>query len=124
MATPGKAVREFHRTFGMPTPELPGWVEERLELRMTLIEEEENEFREAVENKDLSNAIKEACDVIYVYAGFLIEMGVDPDVAFDEVHRSNMSKVWEDGTVKFREDGKVLKPPTYSPADIDGVVGL
>lgn len=46
------------------------------------------------------------------------------ETAFDEVHRSNMSKVQSDGTVKYREDGKVLKPDTYSKANIKGVLGL
>lgn len=51
--------------------------------------------------------------------------GIKIDPVFREVQRSNMSKVWEDGTVHRREsDGKILKPPTYSPADIEGVLRL
>lgn len=120
----GEQVREFHETFGMPAPEKPGWVNERHELRMDLINEEIDEFDVEIQVRDLPKAVKEACDIIYVLHGWMIENGIDSDAAFAEVHRSNMSKVWDDGTVKYREDGKVLKPPTYSPADIEGVLGL
>lgn len=120
--TQGSKVREFHETFGMPAPTTPGWVKDRLDLRIALIREEWEEFWDEIDAEDLPKAAKEAVDLMYVLHGFLIEMGVDSDAVFDEVHRSNMSKVWDDGTVKYREDGKVLKPPTYSQADIESLL--
>lgn len=120
---PGQMVLQFHRKFGMPAPTTPKWAHDRQDLRLDLIEEEVNEFLDEIEAEDLPKAVKEACDVVYVMVGWVIEQGVDFDKAFAEVHRSNMSKVWDDGQVRFREDGKVLKPPGYSPADIEGVIG-
>lgn len=119
--TPHEQVTEFHEKFGMPVGDTPEWNESREELRKTLIREEIKEFFDEVEAKNLAAAAKEACDIIYVLHGMFVEFGVDLDAVFDEVHRSNMSKLWEDGTVRFRDDGKVLKPPTYSPADVTKV---
>lgn len=118
---PGRAVREFHSVFGMPIRNKPEWVTEREELRKELILEEFKEFWDEIEARDLSKAAKEACDIIYVLHGMFAEFGVDLDAVFTEVHRSNMSKLWENGEVRYREDGKVLKPPTYSPADVEKV---
>lgn len=80
-------------------------------------------FAEAVVKKDL-DACKAALENLVEYT-YAVEdaSGIDIDPVFEEVQRSNMSKVWADGTVKKREsDGKVIKPPTYSPADIKGVL--
>jgi predicted HAD superfamily Cof-like phosphohydrolase len=62
-------------------------------------------------------------DILVVTYGAANRLGVDAQSIFNEVNRSNMSKVWEDGTIHKREsDGKVIKPPTYSPANIAGVL--
>lgn len=115
-------VREFHERFGMPVADHPHWIDDdRQDLRLTLIEEEYGEFIEGIAEGDLENVAKELADLIYVICGYAVEAGIDLDAVFEEVHRSNMSKVWEDGSVRYREDGKVLKPPTYSPADVASV---
>jgi predicted HAD superfamily Cof-like phosphohydrolase len=57
-------------------------------------------------------------DSLYVIIGTAVSYGIDIERVFDEVHRSNMTKVWPDGTVHYDEHGKVLKPLTYSRADI------
>lgn len=129
--TPQEMVREFHETFGAVINDLPTRlsVKDRA-LRISLIMEEAKEAVEALlagsreEPEYLAEVAKELSDILYVVYGTGVAMGLDLDLAFEEVHRSNMSKVWEDGTVKYREDGKVLKPPTYSPADIRGVLDL
>lgn len=119
---PGEQVREFHRAFGMPVKDKAGWVDERELLRRKLILEEFQEFMDEVDARDLAKAAKEAADIIYVLHGMFAEFGVNLDAVFDEVHRSNMSKLMEDGTVRYREDGKVLKGPNYFEPDIEGMI--
>lgn len=124
-AKPGESVKRFHKAMGQPVGDEPHFLEgDRLDFRLTLIEEEWGEFLEAVEDDDLPNAFKELADMVYVIYGLAVEMGGDLDAVFDEVHRSNMTKMDNDGVVKYRDDGKVLKPDNYSPADIKRVLGL
>lgn len=67
----------------------------------------------------VSVCLAKICQIAYVMAK---RYSIPLDAVLEEVHRSNMTKVWADGTVHKREDGKVLKPPTYSPADIGSVL--
>jgi predicted HAD superfamily Cof-like phosphohydrolase len=129
--TPQAMVREFHQTFGATVREYPDFLSpEDLRLRMSLINEEAREVCHALLDEDVeeaeyfANVAKELCDLLYVVYGAGVSMGLDLERAFKEVHRSNMSKLWDDGTVHHRADGKVLKPPTYSPADIQRVLDL
>ena len=112
-------VREFHRKFNMPCPEELTRTD-RVSLREKLIEEELHEFSEAVKSEPEENIYK-AADLLYVVHGYFVECGLDMkkiNVAFDEVHSSNMSKLGPDGKPIHREDGKILKGPHYRPADI------
>ncbi len=109
-------VQEFHEQFDIhisTTPSVPG--EATQILRNRLIQEEFEEFQEAMQSKDLSAMAKELADLLYVVYGTAVSLGIDMEPVFKEVHRSNMSKV---GGYK-REDGKWVKPPTYSPASLD-----
>lgn len=125
MTTAFESVREFHQTYGQPVGDRPGFLDnERMSLRKKLIEEEYDEFLEAVEDGDLVNAFKELADLIYVVNGVAVEMGGNLDDVFKEVHRSNMSKLGSDGKPIYRQDGKVLKGPNYTEADIKSVLGL
>jgi len=117
------ALKEWHAKFGVPilsAPAFPG--EERAKLRVKLICEEAEEFIEAIEKGDIVGVAGELADLMYVVIGAALEWGIPVDPVFAEVHRANLSKVWPDGTIHYREDGKVLKPPTYSPADIAGLL--
>lgn len=116
-------VEEFMRTFGQNVPsgftplEYPGL------LRASLIMEEAGEFEEALATDDWIGAIDAICDILYVTYGAASAMGIDIEPFFDEVHRSNMSKVdSKTGQPIYRDDGKVLKPDTYSPADLKKVL--
>jgi predicted HAD superfamily Cof-like phosphohydrolase len=114
-----KMVLEFHNQFDIhvsPTPSIPD--EPTRMLRKRLIQEEFEELQEAMDEKDLPSIAKELADLLYVVYGTAISMGIDMEPVFKEVHRSNMSKV---GGYK-REDGKWVKPPTYSPASLDYIV--
>jgi predicted HAD superfamily Cof-like phosphohydrolase len=85
--------------------------------------EHNRRYAEAVIKKDLA-LIEESLNNLLNFTYAVSEAcGIKIDSVFREVQRSNMSKIWEDGTVHRREsDGKIMKPPTYSPADINGVL--
>ena len=108
-------VAEFHRKFDVPIGERPSIPPDATrQLRVRLIQEEFAELQEAMTAQDLPAVAKELADLLYVVYGTAVSYGVDMDPVFREVHRSNLSKV---GGYK-REDGKWVKPPTYSPADV------
>jgi predicted HAD superfamily Cof-like phosphohydrolase len=112
---PQSMVRRFHRLFDIVVQERPGLVDERTRfLRERLIQEEFDELKEAMEKTDLPAIAKELADLLYVVYGTAVSYGIDMGPVFQEVHRSNMSKI---GGYK-REDGKWVKPPSYSPASI------
>ncbi|HEY6085063.1 MAG TPA: MazG nucleotide pyrophosphohydrolase domain-containing protein [Nitrospira sp.] len=108
-------VKAFHRLFEIVVNDSPTVVDSHTRaLRVRLIQEEFDELREAMANEDLTSIAKEMADLLYVVYGTAVSYGIDMDPVFREVHRSNMSKV---GGYK-REDGKWIKPSTYSPACI------
>jgi len=112
-------VEEFHRTFDILVHPSPTVVDEQTrELRIRLIQEEFEELKEALVRDDLESISKELADLLYVVYGTAVSYGIDLDPVFREVHRSNMSKV---GGYK-REDGKWVKPATYSPACIEPIL--
>ena len=82
-------------------------------LRVSLIEEELSELKEAIKNKDIKEVADALTDILYVTYGTGHAFGIDLDKCFDEVQRSNMSKLDENGKPIFNEYGKVLKGPNY-----------
>jgi len=112
-------VLEFHKEFDIHVADIPTVPDEKTEaLRVRLIQEEFAELKEALEEKNLPNIAKELADLLYVVFGTAVSYGIDMEPVFQEVQRSNMSKV---GGYK-REDGKWVKPATYSPADIPPIL--
>jgi predicted HAD superfamily Cof-like phosphohydrolase len=112
-------VERFHRLFDILVQQTPGHVDERTRaLRERLIQEEFEELKEAMGKHDLAAIAKELADLLYVVYGTAVSYGIDMGPVFREVHRSNMSKI---GGYK-REDGKWVKPPTYSPAAIEPIL--
>lgn len=119
MKNPYDALVEFQNAFGLNAnnkPELPS--DEERDLRLCLMQEEVTEYLAGEAKNDLENIAKELCDIIYIAYGTAVSYGIPMDKVFEEVHRSNMSKVNPDGTITRREDGKILKPDTYSAANI------
>lgn len=121
-------VDEFHEKMGLQRPwnrllERPCYNLEDLngELRCKLIEEEAREYREAWEKRDPVAMIDALCDTIYVAYGAAVAMGVDLEEYFYEVHDSNMAKLGPDGKPTYREDGKLLKPETWKPPDLESI---
>lgn len=112
-------VQEFHEQFDIHVSAAPSIPDEPTQiLRKRLIQEEFEELQEAMQEKDLPSIAKELADLLYVVYGTAVSLGIDMEPVFREVHRSNMSKV---GGYK-REDGKWVKPPTYSPASLDKIL--
>ncbi|HEX9155061.1 MAG TPA: MazG nucleotide pyrophosphohydrolase domain-containing protein [Nitrospira sp.] len=120
MMTEAQAMVEaFHRMFGIVVHHAPTVVDDRTRaLRERLIQEEFEELKEAMAKNDLACIAKEMADLLYVVYGTAVSYGIDMDPVFREVHRSNMSKV---GGYK-REDGKWVKPASYSPASIEPIL--
>ncbi|MCA1967081.1 MAG: nucleoside triphosphate pyrophosphohydrolase family protein [Flavobacterium sp.] len=112
-----KAVRIFHETYGL------GVSEEmkadlgalKNELRYNLMKEENEEYLEAVQNNDIVEIADALGDMLYILCGTILEHGLQHKIeeVFDEIQRSNMSKLGEDGKPIYREDGKVMKGPNY-----------
>lgn len=105
------AVQDFHLKFGAVS-DWKDFNQKTWDLRRDLVVEEAREFAEAMDSGDVTAAIKEACDVLYVTFGFFVSLGIRPDTFFREVQYANMSKVDENGNPILREDGKVLKEGT------------
>ena len=118
-------VEEFMTTFGQEVKTKAEWPNEDVcDLRGDLISDEFDELREAIYTKegtlvDVADALTDLLVVIY---GAGHAFGIDLDSCFAEVHRSNMSKLGEDGKPIYREDGKVLKGPNFSEPDLKGIV--
>lgn len=146
------SVRAFHHTFDAPVlskPQIPS--EERCKLRVSLLQEELNELKDAIEDKDIVEIADALADLQYVLSGAILEFGLAEkfNALFEEVQRSNMSKACEsqeiaeataekykakDGTestiekkgyvyIVYRKgDHKVLKSVNYSPADLAAIL--
>lgn len=147
-------VKDFHNLFGMPVlsePTIP--VKQRCALRISLLEEELQELKDAIEDNDIAEIADALADLQYVLSGAVLEFGLGNKfkALFDEVQRSNMSKACatiteakktqeyysqtkntesfitsKDGQylVYRKEDGKVLKSVNYSPADLKKVLEI
>ncbi len=115
-------VQEFHETYGLPVcDELDISDVKTNELRINLLAEELDELKEALSQGDMVETLDALIDLQYVLDGAFLSFGMQnlKQVAFDEVHRSNMSKLGADGKPIRREtDGKVLKGPNYFKPDL------
>tara|TARA_B100000214_G_scaffold302397_1_gene232991 strand:- start:291 stop:668 length:378 start_codon:yes stop_codon:yes gene_type:complete len=87
-------------------------------LRLSLIQEELDELTKAINENDILEVADALTDILYVTYGAGHAFGVDLDKCFDEVQRSNMSKLGEDGKPIYNESGKVMKGPNYFKPDL------
>lgn len=118
-------VREFHRAFGQQVATVPTFADGSVEdLRFELITEEFSELADALRKRNIVEVADALTDLAYVVYGMADIYGIDLDACFREVHRSNMSKLGEDGKPILRADGKFLKGPNYSPPDLKTVLGI
>lgn len=120
------AVKEFHTAFKIGHSETPiaNLGEEKNRLRYNLMKEENEEYLEAVQNNDLVEIADALGDMMYILCGTIIEHGLQDKIeaVFDEIQRSNMSKLGEDGNPIYREDGKVMKGPNYFKPDFSKLI--
>jgi predicted HAD superfamily Cof-like phosphohydrolase len=112
-----EAVAEFHDSFGLGVSyEMKADLGiSKNELRFNLVKEENEEYLEAVQNNDLTETADALGDMLYVLCGTILEHGLQHKIeeVFEEIQRSNMSKLNHDGKPIYREDGKVMKGPNY-----------
>lgn len=120
------AVKEFHTAFKIGHLESPkaNLGEAKNTLRFNLMKEENEEYFEAAQNNDLVEVADALGDMLYILCGTIIEHGMQYKIeeVFDEIQRSNMSKLGENGEPIYREDGKVLKGPNYFKPNIQKII--
>lgn len=120
------AVKEFHTAFGLGYSEIikGNLGENKNLLRYNLMKEENEEYLEAVQNNDVVEIADALGDMLYILCGTIIEHGLQYKIeeVFDEIQRSNMSKLGSDGNPIYREDGKVMKGPNYFKPDFSHIL--
>lgn len=121
-----KAVELFHNSFGLGVSHEPqaNLGEEKNKLRFNLMDEENREYLEAANNDDLVEVADALGDMLYILCGTILEHGMQYKIeeVFEEIQKSNMSKLGGDGKPIYREDGKVLKGPNYFKPDIQSIM--
>jgi predicted HAD superfamily Cof-like phosphohydrolase len=118
-------VKLFMNTFGQEVKSEPGLPnEDVMDLRYELIREELDELAEGLVNKDIVEIADALTDILYVVYGAGAAFGIDLDACFDEVQRSNMSKLGANGKPIYREDGKILKGPDFFQPDLKKVLKI
>ena len=121
-----RAVGEFHEAFGIPNRFEPigALTEKEYTLRFNLMKEENEEYLEAAKNGDLVEIADALGDMLYILCGTLNAHGLQSIIeeVFTEIHRSNMSKLDENGKPIYREDGKVMKSNRYFKPNIAAII--
>ncbi len=120
------AVHKFHTAFGLGikgTPTANLGLKKNL-LRYELMREENEEYLEAAKANDLVEVADALGDMLYILCGTIIEHGMQNKIeeVFNEIQRSNMSKLGANGKPIYREDGKVLKGPNYFKPNIKEIL--
>src|SRR4249920_2991506 len=119
-------VKEFHQVFGLEFHEQPiANIETKIiELRHRLMQEENDEYLEAAMQGDLTLIADALGDKLYILCGTILAHGLQHKIVevFNEIHRSNMSKLDDEGKPIYREDGKIMKSNNYFLPDIKGVL--
>lgn len=118
-------VQSFHEAFGTINGEKPTLISEpEYLLRYKLLEEENIEYAEACIKGNTVEIADALGDQLYILCGTILKHGMQHIIqdVFDEIHRSNMSKLGEDGKPLLREDGKILKGPGYFKPDIKKIL--
>lgn len=120
------AVEQFHKTFGMGVSNtlIADLGESKNMLRFNLMDEENKEYIEAASNNDMVEVADALGDMLYILCGTILEHGMQHKITevFEEIQRSNMSKLGADGKPIYREDGKVLKGPNYFKPNIGSIL--
>ena len=116
-------VGDFMQAFGQSVEYEPTWPDfSARELRIDLIEEELDELKVAIENRDMVEIADALTDILYVVYGAGHTFGIDLDDCFDDVHASNINKLGADGLPVYRDDGKVLKGPGFFAPNLESIL--
>ena len=120
-------VEEFYKAFKqdefIKDGELPG---ERCHLRWNLMDEENEEYYQAIIKEDKVEIADALVDMLYILCGTILEHNLQDKIEdiFNEIHRSNMSKLDSNGNPVFREDGKIIKGENYFPPNLKKVLDI
>jgi len=120
-----KSVEEFHNVFKIGNADTLKLIDEKeYTLRHNLIKEENDEYLEACKNGDIVEIADALGDQLYILFGTILKHGLEYKIeeVYDEIHRSNMSKLDENGQPIYREDGKILKSNLYFRPDIKKIL--
>ena len=113
-----QSVKKFMQTFGQEVKDKTEFPDKKIvQLRYDLIKEELEEFNEAIKDKDMTEIADALTDILYVTYGAGHAFGIDLDECFNEVQKSNMSKIGVNGKPIYNESGKVMKGPNYFKPD-------
>ena len=119
-------VETFHESFGINNEESPiAKVGDKvIDLRFELMREENEEYLEAAKNNDLIEVADALGDMLYILCGTILSHGMQHKITevFEEIQKSNMSKLGADGKPIYREDGKVMKGPNYFKPNIKKII--
>ena len=116
-------VRKFMNTYGQEVKSKPSFPDKKiLKLRCDLIEEELDELKNAIKDNDIVEVADALTDILVVTYGAGAAFGINLDKCFEEVHRSNMSKLSEEGKPIYNEFGKVMKGPNYSAPNLKKII--
>tara|TARA_B110000285_G_scaffold209825_1_gene251136 strand:+ start:417 stop:788 length:372 start_codon:yes stop_codon:yes gene_type:complete len=114
-----QSVKKFMKTFGQEVKEKTEFPNEKIvQLRYELIKEELEELNQAIIDKDMKEVADALTDILYVTYGAGHAFGINLNECFDEVQKSNMSKLGADGKPIYNENGKVMKGPNYFKPDL------
>ena len=120
------AVELFHRSFGLGVANTlkADLGSPKNLLRFNLMDEENKEYLEAASNNDMVEVADALGDMLYILCGTILEHGMHDKIeeVFEEIQRSNMSKLGQNGKPIYREDGKVLKGPNYFKPNIESIL--
>lgn len=117
-------VVNFHKATDTPVLHKPGFpIADRVELRISLLQEELDEFIDAAQKRNITEVADALADIIYVAVGAALEFGIPLADVWAEVQASNMMKCdLKTGKVVRRKDGKILKPDGWKPPDIESII--
>ena len=115
-----KAVEIFHNTYGLNVSSKPHLNKDISELRFNLMKEENEEYLQAAQDGNIIEIADALGDMLYILCGTILEHGLQHKIeaVFDEIQRSNMSKLDDNGKPIYRADGKVMKGPNYFKPDL------
>jgi len=123
---PLSAVEKFHKAYRIlindrPTADID---KELIKLRFNLMKEENEEYFEAARKNDIVEVADALGDMLYILCGTIITHGFQNKIeeVFDEIQRSNMSKLGTNGKPIYRNDGKVMKGPNYFKPNIEAIL--